>query len=94
MGNRERKYRNDVEVWAKREKLGEVVCGGFVVIGRDPDDMRLNVPMNPFEWPTQATALAEAERLASLFPSRGFFVFALTDGIVHMEAQQSNPRSG
>jgi hypothetical protein len=81
---------NDPEVIARREGLGEVIGGGYIVIGRKAD-MRLNLTQWPFEWGTREAALAEAERLAALFPSKGFCVFQLTDGIVHGTLRLSNP---
>ena len=81
-GTRRWSMQNDPEVIAKREGLGEVIGGGFIVIGRK-DDMRLNLTQWPFEWGSREAALAEAERLAALFPSKGFCVFQLTDGVVH-----------
>lgn len=68
---------------ATRVENGEVICGGYIVLSRSQDEMRLKVPVFPFEWATKEAALAEADRLASLFPSKGFFVFELTDGVIH-----------
>ncbi len=86
MGLRDRNNRHLEAVWQRREANGEVVCGGYIVLGRD-DKMRLTVPNIPFEWATRDAALAEAERLASLFPSKGFHVFAVTDGVINPKVQ-------
>jgi hypothetical protein len=66
----------------RRQEAGEVICGGYIVLGRD-NSMRLTFNKPPFEWATRDAALAEAERLATLFPSKGFHVFAVTDGVIH-----------
>lgn len=70
------------EIEAAREEQGEVVGGGYVVLARSRSTARLKIPTMPFEWGTREAAIAEAERLASSFPSKGFCVFQLTDGIV------------
>ncbi len=86
-----RQYGMSPEQRQKRLDQGEVLCGGFIVLGRS-SEMRLKVPVFPFEWSTKEAALAEADRLASLFPSKGFFVFELTDGVVHHGEGRSNDR--
>ncbi|PZQ99909.1 MAG: hypothetical protein DI533_04565 [Cereibacter sphaeroides] len=59
-----------------RNRPGELVGGGFIVMRRGIGTGRVRPGTWTFEHPTYASAAIEADRLAKLHPGQRFQIFA------------------